>query len=242
MSDEGDAREALKREAERLKQQREQAAQSAVSAEQALKARLEGLAKTYSERRFWSSVTRWTGPLLFTSVGTAALFWGISVDFEEEKNPSRVPYGLIWTSLAFGLVVLIRYIVYGPWRYHRWLSALPFRVEGLTEALGSGRAVAKAHVVLEFADSAAPKDVVDELVRGRLALKEDESPARVVLTKSGAIVVERSLSTESANWPLYHWFRALAATVLAELHRGWPLAKVRVEAVEHAPFFIPGGD
>lgn len=239
--DNDDAREALKAEAERLRLEREARDRDADQAKRDVQSHLAALAKSYSERRFWSSVTRFTGPLLFTTIGSAALFWGMSVDFEQEKNPSRVPYGLIWTCLILAVVVLVRYVVYGPWRFHRWRSALPFPVEGLTEALGSRRAATKVKVVLEFSDSVAPKDVLEELVRGKLPLKEDEQPPQVSV-RDRVVEVTKGLSSESANWPLHGWFRALAGAVLGEVHRAWPLAKVRVEVLETDAFYIPGGD
>lgn len=240
MTDDDDARDGLRAEAERLRQEREARDRDADQTKRAAQERIAALAKSYSERRLWGSVSRFTGPLLFITIGTAALFWGISVDFEEAKNPSRVPHGLIWTSLALAVAVLVRYVVFGPWRYHRWLAALPFPVAGLTEVLGSGRAVTKATIALRFSDSAAPKDVVEELLRSKLPPPREDTPAQLTSDGSG-LVIDAEFYTEVSNWPLHGWFRQLVRDVLLEVHRGWPLATVTVSVKAHDEFHTPGG-
>lgn len=240
MANDDDAREALRAQAEQLRREREARSQDEAAAQRASKANEAARAKSFSERRLWSSVSRFTWPLIFGCFAAAALFWGMSADFAEAHNPNPWPGRLAWVALAMPIVVALRHVAIGPWRYRRWVNGLPFRLEGLTEALGSDRAVTKVTVSLGFADSAAPTTVVEELVRARLPVTREDTPAQLHGGADG-LAVSAEFYTETANWPLHRWARALVNDVLLEVHRGWPLASVSVTVTAHDDFHVPSG-
>ncbi len=186
------------------------------------------------------SVTRFTMPLVFSTLAGAFSFWAVSLDSELKQPPA-------WTGWAIGVcvslfaLVLVRFWVFGPRRYRRWLEALPFRVVGLTELLGSSKAVTKVQVTLRFHDTPAPLAVVQELVLGKLPVTETNE--RATVTEQGkTLIVTRELSTESANFPLHGWVRAVTEQVLRDVHAAYRLEEARVEALDSRPFDHGSGD
>ena len=238
MSD--DARERLEAEAQRLRQERERASAEAAQDTRDAEARAKADAASFSEGKLRLSVTRFTMPLVFSTLAGAFIFWAVSLDSELKHPPT-------WTGWAIGVcvslfaLVLVRFFVFGPRRYRRWLETLPFRVVGLTELLGSSKAVTTVQVTLRFHDTPAPLAVVQELVLGKLPVAEAQESARV--TEQGKTLrLARELSTESANFPLHGWVRAVTEQVLRDVHAAYRLDEVRVEALDTRPFDHGSGD
>lgn len=232
MSD--DARQRLEAEAERLRQERERASAAATQERRDAELRAKADAASFSEGKLRHSVTRFTMPLVFCTFAGALVIGGVAMDGELQKPPPWTSWALAVCGALFGLV-LVRFWVIGPMRYRRWLGALPFRLVGLTELLGSGKAVTKVQVTLVFQDTPAPLAVVQEFVFGKLPVTEERDRPSVV-ERGKTLLLVHQLSTEAANFPLHGWVRAVTENVLRDVNAAYRLDEARVEALDTGNF------
>lgn len=108
----------------------------------------------------------------------------------------------------------------------RWLAGLGFAVEGYLEVLSVEPHDCRLAVTIEFATEVAPNDTVRGLV-GLVDGQVEAQAGRRIVVRSG------ELSTDGGDGPshnraIYGWLRRAFVQVVVPLHRGYPLARVRV--------------
>ena len=122
-------------------------------------------------------------------------------------------------------------------RARLWLGRLPFKVDGFDRTLGLGMAVTKAEVEVTFADTAATRDLVVELVRARFP-----ETTTVVARGNGLAIIVEWLDTQANNGPIAGWFRKVVNRVLRSVHRGYPIAHVTLKSLKTSDFDFGSGD
>lgn len=234
-----DERARLHREAEQLKAARlsrgigEERAAALAQREQ------EAEGRRFSAGRLRASVVHQPG-FLYALLGSCALI-AFVLPLDPDLGTPPVPLRLVAHASLTTIFCMVVWRFHGPTRYRLWLASLPFPVEGLTELLGCGRAVRDTRIELRFKDTPAPKELIEELLLGRLPQGEDDPQPKLSRTEAGTFI-SCSLSRESSNRVLYGFFSGLATKVLADVHRAYPLQLVRVEATDLADFARPTPD
>lgn len=143
--------------------------------------------------------------------------------------------------LALGAVAALAWRLSSVARLRQWLGSLPFRVEGLGEALSDTQAIGEARVELSFADTPAPVELVQQLTVA--TTREDPllfQGAPTVAASAKQLVITRELNPRWANFPLHAWFTSLATGVLLEVHAKYPLARVTVVPAGRTRFEAEG--
>lgn len=150
---------------------------------------------------------------------------------------------LPWTTRSVAIAIsfgpgtlLVLWWWMAPLFFRRWLARLPFAVEGIERALGGGEFVEEARVVVQFRGEAPERADLLELVRGG-------SGGTVVDSSAGTFAIHSaSLGLESSNWPLRRWFRRLVRSTLLDVHRAYPIERVKVGVERATEYYVGVGD
>jgi len=235
-----DERDKLKQEVEALK-----AARLAKEAEaKAAVVRREAESRADATRsdvgRLRSSLSRWTAG----TVVALTMFGGVALAIAYDEDAQAVDQRAKWLGIAFLVSAVLRILwrQTSPARFHAWLAALPWPVEGLTALLAGGKAVSVVEVGLRFRDTVPAEDVVRELVLAHVPRRDEDSDPPKVVRGNGGIVITVELSTEDANYPLRDLFHRLERKVLRPVHAAFPLRAVEVSAARLTDFYVGGGD
>lgn len=219
-----DPREALAREAERLRAEREAAARDEEARRQAA---IQANAEALQGGSTWLMCKAVARPILLW-IAFGGLTFAAMMGFNENAT------AIVLAGLVIGVASLV-WFGSGIARWRLWRSRLPFRVED-ERVLRLGAAVTLAQVTVQFRDLAIPEDQLVELVRARVA----ESTVGVASARTLTIASPR-IDREGSNWPVAGWFRRVAR-LCAEVHVAYPIESVTLGAIQTDEFYVPSGD